>query len=134
MDKKVLESYPQIVAEIQELQENLQLVRRGTAVTDTVSGSMRVFPYLKCAITVSGSCGQMGEKDPLEELRRRLERLLQAKARIERFVNSLPSFRDRRIVRLKALQGLCWNEVARMAGGELSPEAARSIYRRALRR
>lgn len=134
MDKKILESYPQIVAEIQELQENLQTALHGMTAIDTVSGSMDSFPYLKCAITVSGPCGQTGDKDLVEEMRRRLARLLQAKARIESFVGSLPSFRERRIVRLKAMQGLCWREVARLVGGELSPEAVRSIYRRALLR
>lgn len=66
------------------------------------------------------------------ELRRRLEMLQAAREQIEEFVAGLPGFRARRIVRLKALEGLSWNEVARRAGTDMSSEAARSIYRRAL--
>ena len=134
MDKQTLESYPQIIAEIQELRDNLQISLHGMSATDTVSGSMTSFPYLKCSITLSGTCAGEEDKALLDGMRRRLARLLQAKTRIEKFIGGLPSLRDRRIVRLKALQGLRWDEVARLTGGELSPEAARSIYRRILRR
>ena len=65
-------------------------------------------------------------------LRQRLDALQTAREQIEGFVAGLPGFRARRIVRLKALEGLSWSEVARRAGTDMSSEAARSIYRRAL--
>ena len=132
IEKETLESYPQILAEIEELRENLQITLHGALTADTVTGSMREFPYLKHAISISGVCAGLESDDKIKDMRRRLALLIAAQKKIEGFVNSLSNFRTRRIVRLKALQGLSWSEVARLTGGDTSPEAARSIYRRAL--
>lgn len=128
MDRKVLESYPQLLQEIKDVREELNLLMGGSVVTDLVSGSMLEFPYLKRGIVIHG----VPDSEPLQRMRERLESLLRLQKRIEDFVEKLPNLRIRRVVRLKALKGLSWEEIARRVGGDTSPEAARSLYRRAI--
>ncbi len=128
MDKRTLESYPQLLLEIEDVKEQLNLLLGGSMVTDMVSGSMREFPYLKRAMVIRGA----PSSEALQKLRQRLASLLELRRRIEDFVEKQPNLRTRRVVRLRAMQGLPWDEIARRIGGDVSPEAARSLYRRAV--
>lgn len=114
MTKELLEQYPDICAEIKELEEQQ---RRG--VSDTVSASSTEYPYTQHTVTVKGVP---------PELHARLEGLKKQKAEIEAFVAELPNSRQRRVVTYRALRGLRWEQVAAKIG--CSTEGAKKKYQR----
>lgn len=116
MTKDLLEQYPDICAEIWELEEQK---RRG--VSDTVSGSSSEYPYNQHTITIKGTP---------PDLHLRLEGLKKQKAEIEAFVAGLPNSRQRRIVTYRALRGLSWDQVSQKIG--CSIEGAKKQYQRIL--
>lgn len=110
MDKALLEQYPDICAEIKDLDR---------MVADTVSGSLPEPPYVQHTVSVRGI--------PYTERRARLEK---QKAEIEAFVESLPESRLRRIVTYRAMEGLTWNQVAAKMGYRISVSAIKLKYYR----
>lgn len=114
MTKDQLEQYPDLCAEIQELEEQL---RRG--VSDTVSGSSPEYPYTQHTITIKGV--------PLD-LNARLDRIKKQKAEIEAFVAGLPNSRQRRIVTYRALRGYSWAAVAAKMGKDYTERMAKRRY------
>lgn len=120
MTKELLEQYPDICAEIKELEEQL---RRG--VSDTVSASSTEYPYTQHTVTVKGVP---------PELHGRLDRLRAQKAEIEAFVAGLPNSRQRRVVTYRALRGYSWATVAAKMGHRYSEESARQFYCRILQK
>lgn len=108
MTKELIEQYPDICAEIKDLNQ---------LVTDTVSGSSPEPPYIKGAVSVQGV--------PFTERRARLER---QKAEIEAFVDSLPDSGLRRIVALRAIEGLPWAQVAARMGHRYSENSIKKKY------
>lgn len=114
MTKELLEQYPDICAEIRELEEQK---RRG--VSDTVSGSSPEYPYTQHTITVKGV--------PLD-LHARLDRLKKQKAEIEAFVAGLPNSAYRRVATYRGLQRLPWDTVAAKMGYRYSVQKAKRKY------
>ena len=120
MTKELLEQYPDICAEIKELEE---LLRRG--VSDTVSASSTEYPYTQHTVTVKGVP---------PDLRGRLDRLKAQKAEIEAFVAGLPNIQQRRIVTYRAKMGYSWAIVAAKMGHRYSENSVKHIYYRALQK
>lgn len=114
MTKELLEQYPDICAEIKELEEQL---RRG--VSDTVSASSAEYPYTQHTVTIQGTP---------PELHARLEGLKKQKAEIEAFVAGLPNSRQRRVVTYRALRGYSWAAVAAKIGSSI--EGIKKQYQR----
>ncbi len=110
MTKELIEQYPDICAEIKDLDQ---------LVTDTVSGSSPESPYTKRTVSVQGV--------PFTERRARLER---QKAEIEAFVDTLPDSGMRRIVTYRALLRLNWGQVAAKMGYRTSVSAVKLKYHR----
>lgn len=117
MTKELLEQYPDICAEVKELEEQQ---RRG--VSDTVSASSAEYPYTQHTVTIQGTP---------PELHARLDRLRAQKAEIEAFVAGLPNSRQRRVVTYRALRGYSWATVAAKIGYRYSAEAVKKQYYRA---
>ena len=99
MTKKLLEQYPDICAEIEELR-----AKDGAAVSDVVRGSSDEYPYTEHPITVQGL--------PVPRYTEQIERLKAQKTEIEQFVFRLPNPTVRRIVMLRAFHGYSWDQVA----------------------
>lgn len=114
MTKELLEQYPDICAEIHELEEQ---IRRG--ISDTVSASSTEYPYTQHTVTIKGV--------PIN-LHERLDRLKRQKAEIEAFVAGLPNSHQRRIVNYRALNGYEWKAVAAKIG--CSTDGAKKQYQR----
>ncbi len=114
MTKELLEQYPDICAEIKELEEQL---RRG--VSDTVSASSTEYPYTQHTVTIKGVP---------PDLRGRLDRLRAQKAEIEAFVAGLPNSTYRRVATYRGLQGLKWKTVAAKMGDKYTERQAKSRY------
>lgn len=75
-------------------------------------------------------CGELRDLERSGLFPKRLEKLQQQKAEIESFVDSIEGSRVRRIVTLRALEGLTWQQVAAKMGYSVSELNARQIYRR----
>ena len=119
MTKELLEQYPDICAEIKELEQRMR-----EPVTDTVSGSSEDYPYTQHPVSIKGIVPTLAEQ---------LDRLRKQKADIEAFVAKLPTSRQRRIVTMRALKGLSWEQVAAKMGNRYSAEGAKKKYYRVFR-
>lgn len=98
MTKDLLEDYPHICAELRELERT---------VTDTVQGSVTVYPYTMRSVTIRGV--PRNDQEQIAFLRAQ-------KTEIEEFVRGLPNSELRRIVKMRAFKGMKWDEIA----GQLS--------------
>lgn len=117
MTKELLEQYPDICAELSELERAAQ-----TPVSDVVSGSSGDYPYTKRPVTVRG----LPPVSP--ETRARIELLKRQKTEIEQFVFTLPNAKLRRIATLRAINGLSWKSVAAHMGHRYSEDSVRKKY------
>ena len=116
MTKELLEQYPDICAEIKELEQQMR-----SPVTDTVSGSTEDYPFTQHPISIRGVP---------PGLREQRDRLLQQKEEIEAFVAGLKESKQRRVVTLRVLKGLSWPCVSAKMGHRYSESGVKSIYRR----
>lgn len=120
MTKELLEQYSDICAELADLER-----AAGTLVSDVVSGSSGDYPYTKHSVTIRGL--------PPEQHRARIEELKRQKTEIEQFVFTMPNSKLRRIVTLRAIQGLSWRDVAAQMGHRYSEGSVKMIYNRILK-
>jgi len=120
MTRSQLEEYSDIVAEIKDLEARLN-----SPVFDVVSVSQQNFPYTKGKSQVRGVPGAA-------LYRKRLESLKEHKLAIERFIDALPTSRQRRVVRLKVMDALSWNDIAAKMGYMHSVDSLRKCYTRAV--
>ena len=116
MTKDLLDQYPDICRELEDVERKLQ-----EPVSDTVSGSGPDFPYRQHTVFIRGiPPGLAAQRDMLAR----------QKAEVEGFIRSLPNSRLRRIVDLRAVQGLGWGQVAAKIGHRVSADAIKHQYYR----
>lgn len=115
MTKELLEQYPDICAELDELERAAR-----TPIRDVVSGSSDTYPYTQHPVTVCGL--------PPEQNRAAIEHLRKQKAAIEQFVFTLPNSKVRRIMTLRAIHGLSWKNVAAQMGHKYSESIVKRNY------
>ena len=113
--KEILEDYPNICAEIDDLSTYLR-----TVVGDTVQDGRSGHPHSRLILGVPE-----GNKE-----RERLTRLKSQKLAIEKFVDNLPTSRQRRIIFLKAIKGEKWDTVAANMGHKYSADSVKQTYSR----
>lgn len=73
-------------------------------------------------------CGELEEIERQHIFTAQRARLLAKKHAIEDFVASLPESRQRRVVMLRAMQGLTWQQVAGKMGTRYSVQNVKRIY------
>ena len=115
MTKELLEQYPDICKEIEDLER-----AASTPVSDVVSGSSADYPFTKHSITIRGLSP--------EQHRARIEELKRQKTEIEQFVFTLPNSKLRQIATLRAMQGLSWKTVAAQMGHRYSESNVKKLY------
>ena len=118
MTKDLLEQYPDICAEIEELERENK-----TVISDIVRGSSDEFPFTEHPITVRG----LGTQRYAEHI----AKLKAQKQEIEQFVFGIKSAWMRRIVMLRAFHGYSWNRVAAQmskSGKSLSEQTLKKQY------
>ena len=118
MTKELLEQYPDICAEIEELK-----AKDDAAVSDVVQASADEFPFNLHSVTVQGM--------PVQRYTEQIERLKAQKTEIEQFVFHLPNPTVRRIVMLRAWHGYSWDRVAAQMsknGKSLSEQTLKKKY------
>ncbi|MDE6260363.1 MAG: hypothetical protein K2M42_05795 [Oscillospiraceae bacterium] len=116
MTRELLEDYPHICAELQELEKKLH-----EPVSDTVSGSGLHFPYTQHTVSIQGVP---------PELAAQRDSLAAQKAEIEAFIRDLPNSKIRRIVNYKVVNGLSWEQVAARMGHRESVWSVKHQYYR----
>lgn len=114
MTKELLEQYPDLCAEIKELEEQ---IRRG--VSDTVSGSSPDYPYTQHPITIQGVPPDLHE---------RIDFLKGQAIMIEEFINALPNSTYRRIVRYRVKYRMSWKTIAAKMGYRYSEQMVKRKY------
>lgn len=114
MTKNLLEQYPDICRELEDVERKLH-----QSVTDTVSGSADEFPYTQHTVTIRGV---------RPDLLARKDSLLAQKEEIEGFIKALPNSKQRRIVDYRVVQGMTWEQVAAKIGHRVSVYAVKRHY------
>ena len=116
MTKELLEQYPDICAEIEELK-----AKDNTAVSDVVQASANEFPFNLHSVTVQGM--------PNPKHAERIRELEVQKAEVEAFVGRL-AYRPQKLARCVMKHGTRWKVIMREMSGYKSPEALRKEFSR----
>lgn len=123
-DKKALEEYLDIKAEIRDLARRIEK-QNAEIVTDTVVGSSPEYPYTEHSVSIRGVMND----DRLQARRRTLiGKLREREEEIEQFIEALPHSRERRIARYRVFDGLSWKEIAAKMGYKYSETNVRRIF------
>lgn len=113
MTKELLEQYPDICAEIEEI--------KADKTTDTVSASSEEYPFGLHTVTIRGT---------EESKAKRLGDLYRQKTEIEAFMESLEDSKERRVIYYRIKKSYPWRIVAARMGYRFSEEQVRHIYRK----
>lgn len=124
MTKELLEQYPDIVAEIEELEVEIH-----KPVADTVLRSLHEHPYTQHSVSIRGVPKLAAKKS-------RLELLKAHKAEIEAFVEGLPTVRDVRLVRCVIQYGAKhpWKLIIKDLGYSYTERIARYEYEKIIKK
>lgn len=128
MTKQELEEYGDLVAEIKELEKELE-EKESTEVADVVTSSAE-FPYSPHLVSIRGVPDLSRER---QRLHGKIEKLNRQKAAVEKFIEGLPTGRQRRIVRYRVLDRMTWGEIAAKMGYKYTAESVRKKYFRIFR-
>lgn len=116
MTKELLEQYPDICRELEDVERKLH-----QPVSDTVSGSGNEFPFTQHTITIHGV---------QPKLIKQRDHLQAQKEEIERFMQNLPNSKLRRIVDYRVVKGMSWEQVAAKMGHRETAWGVKSRYYR----
>lgn len=116
MTRELLEDYPHICAEIQDLEREMR-----EPVSDSVSGSGLNFPYTQHTVSIRGVPPDLAALKAKKEAE---------KAEIERFIQGLPNSKLRRIVRYRVIHEMSWEQIAAKMGHRASADAIKHRYYR----
>ncbi len=118
MQKADLERYRQLEKEIELLKAEIQEISPEFT-TDKVTSSMVEHPYILTHFKISGydSEGYSVKVKRLErKLKRKLDELMDERARIEEYIESIDNATIRMILRLRHINGLKWEQIGRELG------------------
>lgn len=115
-----------MIAELMEVEKELHRAHT-EIVADTVRGSSMEFPYTEHPICIRGI---VSDKELMSKKRCLLKILQNQKAEIEDFILSLPTSRQRRIVRFRIMDGLTWEQVAARMGHRETVASCKMVYNR----
>lgn len=111
MTKELLEQYPDICAEIEEI--------KADNTTDTVSASSEEYPFGLHTVTIRGT----------EEAKaKRLGELYRQKTEIESFIESLSTSKERRVVHFRVKKKMSWDQVEAKTGYTI--DACKKTYKK----
>lgn len=116
MTKELLEQYPDICRELEDVERKLH-----QPVADTASSSGNEFPFTQHTITIRGI---------QPKLIKQRDRLQAQKEEIEMFIQSLPNSKLRRLVDYHVVKGLSWEQVAAKMGHRETVWGVKSRYYR----
>jgi len=113
------------LSRLRSIQKEIELIKKELTaiteeyVTDRVTGSMTEHPYILTHFKISGyASGDCSNKVKRLErkLMRKLDELMDERARIEEYIESIDNATVRIILRLKHVNGLKWEQIGREIG------------------
>jgi len=116
LTRELLEDYPDICAEIQDLEREMH-----EPVFDSVSGSGLDFPYTQHTVSIRGVPPELAALKAKKEAE---------KAEIEQFIQGLPNSKLRRIVKYRVVHGMSWAQVAARMGHRYTEDGVKKLYSR----
>lgn len=124
LDKDVFKEYLNIKAEIKDLEQRIKKCE-SEIVIDTVTGSSPEYPYTIHPISI---CGVANDDSLQNRYRKLVNKLKKEEGEIEKFIETLPQSRYRRILRYRVFDGMSWKEVAAKMGYRYSETTVRRIF------
>ena len=118
MTREELGKFRSIQKEVELIKKELNTITE-EYVTDKVTGSMVEHPYILTHFKISGydSGGYSSKVKRLErKLKRKLDELMDERARIEEYIESIDNTTVRIILRLRHINGLGWNQIGNELG------------------
>ena len=130
MTKEELSKLGSIQKEIELIKRELNSITE-EYVTDKVTGSMVEHPYIFTSFKI---CGYDSSKVKRLErkLKRKLDELMDERARIEEYIESIDNATIRMILRLRHINGLRWNQIGNELG--YSERQCRRVYKKFIER
>ena len=113
------------LSRLRNIQKEIELIKRELNtiteeyVTDKVTGSRLEHPYIFTSFKISGydSGGYSSKVMRLErKLKCKLDELMDERARIEEYIESIDNATIRMILRLRYINGLGWNQIGNELG------------------
>lgn len=116
--KELLKQYRDLQQEIKELEQRIEILRNKKAqvVSDTVKGSSKYYPYVERTYIITGLEADKKEQqiDRINNaLNKRRAKCKEMVLEIEKFINTIPDSRTRRVFSLRYVEGLSWMQIAR---------------------
>ena len=129
-----LDQYLSLKKEIRDLEEQYRnlCASKDKMVSDSVSGSMAEYPYIRQVVKIQGLDVVDQERRArmaarAKERKEACEREVEA---IDLWVGSLQDSRIRRIIMLKYILGKSWVQVAHQVGGDNTADGVRMAFSR----
>lgn len=138
MTPERLDQYLSLKKELRELEEQYrELCRRGDhVVSDSVSGSMPEYPYIKRVVKIQGL--DVADQERRDRMRARLnEQRVKGEQEVEsinEWICTILDSRLRRIVTLRFVYGLEWAQVAHKMGGNETGDGVRMAFSRFIKK
>lgn len=136
--KEHLTQLNDIIKEIEELREKIKKIepKANQIVNDSVQSTTLHFPFKQTHIKIKGL--DVVANNKLEEyktiLEDRYKKLIVIQTQTERFINSLPTSRLRRIFTFRYIEQLSWNQVASRIGRDATADSVRLEHDRYLKK
>ena len=136
--KTYIEQYGQLLGEVQDIEHQLAELcgEPASEKFDAVQGSSNEIPYQKHSVTLHGyvqSPRVTRAKQRLQEqYGAKLERLYAIVAEVEATLSDIEDTKARRIIRMRYLDGLEWNDIADKLEDGSTEDSARKYAKRYL--
>lgn len=108
-------AYGRLSVEERVYEMEIEALKSGAdVVTDTVTGSMKEFPYTKHTITVQGknTDDEQRIRDARKKMRRKLSDIRSEKRKIEAFIESIDDPVMKALIKKHVLEGKSWRAAA----------------------
>ena len=132
--KNELSQYCDIKKEIKELEAKIDKIKKTDKTVDVVEGSSDKFPFIKKHFKIEHI--DKVKSDSLKMyysvLQNRYNRLLEVQARLEKFIDEIPTSRLRRIFEYRYIEQFSWVKVARLIGGNAAEDSVKKEHQRYL--
>lgn len=138
MTTERLEQYQDLKREIKQLEEQYQelMNRKSCMTSDSVSGSMSEYPYIRHVVKIEGL--GIVDQERADRMRRlTLERRQVAENEVEeidKWIASVKDSRMRQIISYKIVRGMSWIQIAHRIGGNVTADGVRMAFTRFMKK
>ena len=135
MDKHILDQYIDACALIEEVEEDIQKLKKKkkTIVQTNVSGSNPDFPYNPQHFKIQGTTFTFREDSQLRMEEKLLDQRKadaeKIKIQVEEWMNTIPQ-RMQRIIKYKVFENMTWQQVAKKMGRKATESSVKMEYQR----